>query len=114
MQLNPARGRKLDKGGIEVIEIYTGGLCSSTPRGDGNLNKTPGIAIETFLKVYAAQPREGTETIWSTNRLKFIQFKVYAAQPREGTETNNMVKLKFTIIMYNGLCSSTPRGDGND
>ena len=40
-------------------------------------------------------------------------FRVYAAQPREGTETifdiiHNSLNLTF------GLCSSTPRGDGNE
>ena len=62
MQLNPARGRK-------QIDI--------------NILGDPSIQL-----VYAAQPREGTETGKNTFFNDFdIDYKVYAAQPREGTET---------------------------
>ena len=86
MQLNPARGRK---------------------RGHG-LRGTP----DGVLRVYAAQPREGTETLTASEcpcscQLRFMHLNpargrkqirlcimnpwiltsVYAAQPREGTET---------------------------
>ena len=37
--------------------------------------------------VYAAQPREGTETSQLAKRVQEIVGVVYAAQPREGTET---------------------------
>ena len=37
--------------------------------------------------VYAAQPREGTETQNGKKGLKLQEIQVYAAQPREGTET---------------------------
>ena len=38
--------------------------------------------------VYAAQPREGTETLIDLLLHCFFSLsKVYAAQPREGTET---------------------------
>ena len=84
MQLNPARGRKLVIGKQHIVGTYkvyaaqpregtetydswkrdaSGvllGLCSSTPRGDGNPH-----TIKTYMRdilVYAAQPREGTET----------------------------------------------------
>ena len=41
------------------------------------------------IEVYAAQPREGTETISFVPSTQFIyEYKVYAAQPREGTETS--------------------------
>ena len=36
--------------------------------------------------VYAAQPREGTETYNKTEKM-LDTLEVYAAQPREGTET---------------------------
>ena len=36
MQLNPARGRKLAPGKSGRVEGVYHGLCSSTPRGDGN------------------------------------------------------------------------------
>ena len=86
MQLNPARGRKLFSYSVRAHMTRTG-LCSSTPRGDGNI---PRDTIEFLFPIIA----------------------VYAAQPREGTET---VELRV-VYMYRGhlgLCSSTPRGDGN-
>ena len=113
MQLNPARGRKR-----EYATVLT-----------------------PFDKhaVYAAQPREGTETCTdfvpsvSTRRSRFMQLNpargrkpvgnlasngisaplVYAAQPREGTETR-VVLWAYICVGILGLCSSTPRGDGNN
>ena len=85
MQLNPARGRKR--------------------------HTTRGFRERYSSMVYAAQPREGTETLTKDSstyfgRYRFMQLnpargrkrvfdhwvmcmfrKVYAAQPREGTET---------------------------
>ena len=85
MQLNPARGRKPNetfiqnylyimvyaaqpREGTETVELrvvymYRGhlGLCSSTPRGDGNTTDS-NREIPRVSPVYAAQPREGTET----------------------------------------------------
>ena len=60
MQLNPARGRKR-----EYATVYP------------LLNE----------QVYAAQPREGTETTILRSRANSFILLVYAAQPREGTET---------------------------
>ena len=37
---------------------------------------------------------------------------VYAAQPREGTETL-LQNVRHYLFGFHGLCSSTPRGDGN-
>ena len=86
MQLNPARGRKLSPSALRSI-----------PR-----NPT----------VYAAQPREGTETWGSESANLLLRYhRVYAAQPREGTETWSMTRTLSTS--QPGLCSSTPRGDGN-
>ena len=83
MQLNPARGRKPAISSANIFSLL--GLCSSTPRGDGNqdaeLDVTRGNGV-----VYAAQPREGTETTFLPPRAR-------------GSSC--------------GLCSSTPRGDGN-
>ena len=90
-----------------------------------------------MILVYAAQPREGTETGSILIDLKkarqylgFMQLnpargrkpnregrphseqsQVYAAQPREGTET--MRSRGNGRVSLPGLCSSTPRGDGN-
>ena len=91
------------------------GLCSSTPRGDGNspmtkssgswqswgfmqLNPARGRKLHTaclrydaqYLVVYAAQPREGTETRISPLHNPPNRWVVYAAQPREGTETQSV------------------------
>ena len=61
MQLNPARGRKHPR----------------NRREEKTSNTT----------VYAAQPREGTETRSCAHHYQTAPIKVYAAQPREGTET---------------------------
>ena len=140
MQLNPARGRKLEICLVHPIGIGAIGLCSSTPRGDGNdtLRRTRPRTLARFMQlnpargrkqyfvngivgclgslVYAAQPREGTETsrTWNVShwsrRSRFMQLnpargrklqlgadkifqaagRVYAAQPREGTETTEL------------------------
>ena len=87
MQLNPARGRKLAIFDRHGLLIRLGGLCSSTPRGDGNAYRGTLLYKSCVDTVYAAQPREGTETIvWHGDKV-CQTFEVYAAQPREGTET---------------------------
>ena len=64
------------------------------------------------MQVYAAQPREGTETNPTDTLNHEFTLLVYAAQPREGTETRACVRRAKRVELY-GLCSSTPRGDGN-
>ena len=137
MQLNPARGRKLETLYTAISMAERFGLCSSTPRGDGNSSPMPryvrlfifGLCSSTprgdgntlyahkvltlCSSVYAAQPREGTETASSHLPSLHIYSTVYAAQPREGTETPAGQGLLGECI-GKGLCSSTPRGDGND
>ena len=91
MQLNPARGRK-QAVEMAVYSISTPGLCSSTPRGDGNYYDTSALWQVVQQKVYAAQPREGTETSENPNLTGAPKAKVvYAAQPREGTETKIII-----------------------
>ena len=63
------------------------GLCSSTPRGDGNKLSLSAETVSYSTKVYAAQPREGTETVLVVVGALLPHLAVYAAQPREGTET---------------------------
>ena len=46
MQLNPARGRKLVDINHSSMTFESDGLCSSTPRGDGNWNGA--ATAETF------------------------------------------------------------------
>ena len=87
MQLNPARGRKLLATMSVVWLAINLGLCSSTPRGDGNDFMHSVAWRGPGAEVYAAQPREGTET------------------PRRRANNRNAPAV--------GLCSSTPRGDGN-
>ena len=86
MQLNPARGRKPAHGVVHGPGNRKG-LCSSTPRGDGNDFMHSVAWRGPGAEVYAAQPREGTET------------------PRRRANNRNAPAV--------GLCSSTPRGDGN-
>ena len=64
------------------------------------------------MLVYAAQPREGTETSTRQHVQPDHGRSVYAAQPREGTETSSASTAPFLPFCL-GLCSSTPRGDGN-
>ena len=88
MQLNPARGRKLVYELTEFTQIRKRGLCSSTPRGDGNLDAQMNAYNLSKNQVYAAQPREGTETyVGDCSDPTQLLIEVYAAQPREGTET---------------------------
>ena len=86
MQLNPARGRKHGSS-TRCSPPSAAGLCSSTPRGDGNTRR----------------PQEGQNS---------HPYVVYAAQPREGTETPPRGRIGSPSSIL-GLCSSTPRGDGN-
>ena len=85
MQLNPARGRKLD--------------CLSQPR----------VPAPGFMQL---NPARGRKPVLLSVVLKPSWGEVYAAQPREGTETRAHPK-KGGDHESPGLCSSTPRGDGN-
>ena len=92
MQLNPARGRKLPLSTVIVILHYLHGLCSSTPRGDGN--QLPVLAEKSkpghwFMQLNPARGRKLNHLSFSSC-LKVIA--VYAAQPREGTETVAMLR----------------------
>ena len=87
MQLNPARGRKLalmhERNPIPVC----GGFMQLNPaRGRKHRCESRQSRLN-YLKVYAAQPREGTETVLADDSNLDVPAVVYAAQPREGTET---------------------------
>ena len=90
MQLNPARGRKLDVGLPGPLKLLPGFMQLNPARG----RKQYPQALHNrnlWRTVYAAQPREGTETVTLKDRHKSLhQSRVYAAQPREGTETADM------------------------
>ena len=106
MQLNPARGRKqaLDK--TNIVGLKNHGLCSSTPRGDGN-HVLRGPYQLARNEVYAAQPREGTETTSALCRIPRYPPKVYAAQPREGTETSTHAHTRMR--MNSSVYAAQPR-----
>ena len=160
MQLNPARGRKhVDRDAIERVAflVYaaqpregteTGqgnnhregklnGLCSSTPRGDGNSRQYFASYAHARLGLCSSTPRGDGNSVSSSQPSTGIS-SVYAAQPREGTETaatrrpsSRVTSLRFMQLnpargrklsseslpkLFSramGLCSSTPRGDGN-
>ena len=112
MQLNPARGRKpiSMRGYPRATQVR---FMQLNPARGRKLFKVPAKGAFPLEEVYAAQPREGTETLtiilvgFHTKRVL-----VYAAQPREGTETLADLK-SVDCVETHGLCSSTPRGDGN-
>ena len=85
MQLNPARGRKLEAYCQNRAEEYGYGLCSSTPRGDGNSQAPTASKLpkERFMQLNPARGR------------KRVRRRYEGGSHQEG------------------LCSSTPRGDGN-
>ena len=137
MQLNPARGRKRATYS-SAKDLICLGLCSSTPRGDGNERKSQldrrtksqsGLCSSTprgdgnGLRGPHVRPARGPGLCSSTPRgdgnkhktqcRRGNCWKVYAAQPREGTETPSSRSLTYSESEKTGLCSSTPRGDGN-
>ena len=84
MQLNPARGRKLYVLGL-YREPSLRFMQLNPARGQKLFQKTQSD-LTAKVAVYAAQPREGTETIRLIASSSTAD-AVYAAQPREGTET---------------------------
>ena len=134
MQLNPARGRKLIQRRSSITAAMSA-VYAAQPR-EGTETVCITLTRNNMLHmVYAAQPREGTETR-NFRVQSYLPISVYAAQPREGTETSALESLSGAIILvyaaqpregtetqspitsaaYSnkvGLCSSTPRGDGN-
>ena len=84
MQLNPARGRK--RVSAPRLSVSGSGLCSSTPRGDGNVSQSMMDRRRTRRGLCSSTPRgDGNRNNWNHSRTKHEM--VYAAQPREGTET---------------------------
>ena len=85
MQLNPARGRKLD----DLSHL-----------------------VSVTKVVYAAQPREGTETHQSMPRLGRMPIWFMQLNPARGRKHLGDGCGSGNCCCC-GLCSSTPRGDGN-
>ena len=88
------------------------GLCSSTPRGDGNLGAISHIMSPSLRRFMQLNPARGRKQVINITYRVFVCYAVYAAQPREGTETFIMTPPRRET-RPEGLCSSTPRGDGN-
>ena|GEM_PF-7067077 len=86
MQLNPARGRKHVRE-IAICRLRPDGLCSSTPRGDGNTPESHIGVIVVYLGLCSSTPRGDGNVAW--------------------------LAVKVAAGFATGLCSSTPRGDGN-
>ena len=137
------------------------GLCSSTPRGDGNLDLNKSSRSRHYDRFMQLNPARGRKLVIKALIIFSITVGVYAAQPREGTETLRIFEnLRATLPRFmqlnpargrkpvclslclavclsrfmqlnpargrkpahgvvhgpgnrKGLCSSTPRGDGN-
>ena len=135
MQLNPARGRKLPYSPSHFIKSPR--FMQLNPA-RGRKRASPSVLMaRDGLTVYAAQPREGTET-WRNHRrlpttlVGFMQLNpargrklrysfVYVTSPvgerfmqlnpARGRKRNPQILVTDQIKI--GLCSSTPRGDGN-
>ena len=113
MQLSPARGRKQARYRHLEHHVDIEGLCSSAPRGDGNSWVKPSVIYRGFYSgLYSSAPRGDGNSYAYTHALHEWNCLVYAAQPREGTETNAW-QPRMTPSSSRGLCSSAPRGDGN-
>ena len=63
MQLNPARGRKLDKADTLGLESNYRGLCSSTPRGDGNIEHIARLGNKDDRRFMQLNPARGRKRI---------------------------------------------------
>ena len=110
MQLNPARGRKHDKDLWGPEDVYSWFMQLNPARGrkPGSAYPTPARYPLRFMQLNPARGRKPGVKL--TNERYWAP--VYAAQPREGTETRTVSSHSWRHNK-NGLCSSTPRGDGN-
>ena len=88
------------------------GLCSSPPRGDGNC-EIPQSPYYRLQGLCSSPPRGDGNRYYRALVDDAKSTMVYTAQPREGTETRTS-PLRCRQPLRPGLCSSTPRGDGND
>ena len=110
MQLNPARGRKLDRFLIVDSGSAIRFMQLNPARGRKQILLV-NVMVLFDNTVYAAQPREGTETYHQSpfpagrRRARFMQLN--PARGRKLHEPDSLCRLHY------GLCSSTPRGDGN-
>ena len=112
MQLNPARGRKLRRHPDACLYALSWFMQLNPARGRKRGEHTDVVNRHITLRFMQLNPARGRKLIQSHACHAGVETEVYAAQPREGTETYWDWFISKTLIGY-GLCSSTPRGDGN-
>ena len=111
MQLNPARGRKRIKV-LLFASIFQGGLCSSTPRGDGNGTWLVTVGATFAIGLCSSTPRgDGNTPKYPSAKCSKHSTRFMQLNPARGRKRIKV--LLFASIFQGGLCSSTPRGDGN-
>ena len=111
MQLNPARGRKLERASANP-RVWHKGVYAAQPReGTETLRDKCGVPKEDANMVYAAQPREGTETLYLPEDCAHYRDWFMQLNPARGRKP--LVSASHEKLFLLGLCSSTPRGDGN-
>ena len=111
MQLNPARGRKLSAPRVTTKNCKVG-LCSSTPRGDGNcprFHSSTDCVCVWFMQLNPARGRKRFASLGVVINLlpRFMQLNPARGRKLLTPESH------LGVIIIHGLCSSTPRGDGN-
>ena len=112
MQLNPARGRKLQTTHEQELSLAKYGLCSSTPRGDGNKRNAKSITRLTNQRFMQLNPARGRKRHAVTSNVTRASPRFMQLNPARGRKPKIGTKA-VTALMAKGLCSSTPRGDGN-
>ena len=110
MQLNPARGRKLSVCLCHQPSPFQSRFMQLNPaRGRKRVEELK-AQLKEANKVYAAQPREGTET-FSVNSYRKCEIRFMQLNPARGRKL--LPPIPRAGRHAKGLCSSTPRGDGN-
>ena len=137
MQLNPARGWKQVRKEVvmgffdrlvyaaqprEGTETSTQptrgknqqhhGLCSSTPRGDGNKKLCTPLPNRAYQGLCSSTPRGDGNRDVAVNHALNSFIGLCSSTPR-GDGNNCSATACLTDLASRGLCSSTPRGDGN-
>ena len=88
-----------------------GGLCSSTPRGDGNTPLYSISACTLILGLCSSTPRGDGNLLITLSIIdgppRFMQLN-----PARGRKLAELSLVGIRVQV--GLCSSTPRGDGNE
>ena len=111
MQLNPARGRKHWSINTICANPQTYGLCSSTPRGDGNLIDPLRVATMPLGDGLCSSTPRGDGNLLNIAHNPHPHWRGLCSSTPRG---DGNYELHFlSPFRLSGLCSSTPRGDGN-